>query len=87
MNIGHLFFDNTQRTLEQKIRNAAESFLKRYGHKPQLCLVNPNIMSGKPALLVDGITVKPWRYILPHHFWIGVEDQRELTAEKVDSPL
>lgn len=82
MHTGMLWFDNSQTTLSVKIRKARDYYHKKYGRTPDLCLVHPsmlkdtNLVEEKPALsATEGITVRPYRPVLPGHLWIGVEDQ------------
>ena len=82
MHTGMLWFDNSQTTLSLKIAKATEYYRKKYGRVPDLCLVHPSMLKdarvdeGKPALsATEGITVRPYRPVLPGHIWIGVEDK------------
>ena len=75
MNAGMLWFDNDPKTaLSTKIEKAANYYQKKYGRKPNLCLINPNSLNGEKS--GDGkITIRPYRPVLPGHLWIGVEDK------------
>lgn len=74
MHTGMLWFDNDQKsTLETKIKKAVEYYQKKYGNKPDLCLVHPSMMTG--TIDMDTITVRPYRPVLPGHIWIGIEDK------------
>lgn len=74
MHTGMLWFDNDQKsTLETKIKKAVEYYQKKYGNKPDLCLVHPSMMTG--TIDMDMITVRPYRPVLPGHIWIGIEDK------------
>ena len=93
MNTGMLWFDNDPKTaLSAKIERAVEYYYKKYGRKPNLCLIHPNALAsltgadgtdkkqntGKAAKSVnnkDGVTVRPYRPVLPGHLWIGVEEK------------
>jgi hypothetical protein len=74
MHTGMLWFDNSQATLNTKIQKAVDYYHKKYGHIPDLCLVHPNMLIDA-KLEEDGITVRPYRPVLPGHIWIGVEDE------------
>jgi hypothetical protein len=78
MHTGMLWFDNDPRTtLNLKIQKAVDYYRKKYGKLPTLCLVNPSMMEqGKKQMDVDKLTVRPYRPVMPGHFWIGVEDQK-----------
>jgi len=91
MNAGMLWFDNDPKTaLTAKIERAVTYYQKKYGRKPNLCLIHPSALNGetpedgKPALpeghrdgvsRAEGITIRPYRPVLPGHLWIGVEDK------------
>jgi len=74
MHTGMLWFDDSQITLNMKIQKATEYYHKKYGRIPDLCLVHPNMLKDT-KLEEDGITVRPYRPVLPGHIWIGVEDK------------
>jgi hypothetical protein len=74
MHTGMLWFDDSQTTLTLKIQKAMEYYHKKYGRVPDLCLVHPNMLKDI-KLTEDGITVRPYRPVLPGHIWIGVEDK------------
>ena len=77
MNTGMLWFDNDPSvTLPVKIRKAAVYYQKKFGRAPDLCLVHPGLI-GKSgvSLMLEKITVRAYRPVLPGHFWIGVQDQ------------
>jgi len=84
MNIGMLWFDNSSQTLSQKVKEAAAYYLKKYRLKPNLCLVHPSAIEDTAWGKMDnGITIRPWRPILPGHLWIGVEEMpTQETIEK-----
>jgi hypothetical protein len=75
MNIGMLWYDDDrQRTLEDKVRRAADYYRRKYGQSPNLCLINPQSANGGPQA-VNSIKLQTAANILPHHFWIGVATQ------------
>ena len=81
MNAGMLWFDNDPKTaLSAKIERAADYYYKKYGRKPNLCLIHPKALeapadTGKPDKKKNGVTVRPYRPVLPGHLWIGVEEK------------
>lgn len=89
MNAGMLWFDNDPKTaLAAKIERAADYYKHKYGRDPNLCLIHPSMLpqdgtedkdkpaTGKPAPSAsEGITVRPYRPVLPGHLWIGIEDK------------
>ena len=77
MHKGMLWFDNSSAALNVKIRKATEYYQKKYGRKPDLCLVNPQLFSsgnGSPGA-EPGITVRPSKFVLPDHLWLGIEEK------------
>jgi len=75
MNTGMFWFDNSSTNLAQKIQKAVDYYEQKYGHKPDLCLVNLAVTL--PDSGVGGgmaITVRPSKYVLPGHLWIGIEE-------------
>jgi hypothetical protein len=76
MRSGLLWFDDDPAaTLEDKVRKAAAHYERKYGHRPDLCLVHPPTFGGDGKVeKVDGVTIRPGRSVLPHHFWLGKDD-------------
>ena len=74
MHTGMLWFDDTQSTLDTKIRKAAEDHKKQYGRAPDICRVRPSMMQ-ESAVASEKITVRAYRPVLPGHIWVGVEDK------------
>lgn len=79
MHTGMLWFDNDPRTsLSAKIQKAMEYYSKKFGRAPDLCLVHPSMMEGgEKQTEVGKLIVRPYRSVMPGHFWIGVEDQKK----------
>ena len=83
MHTGMLWFDNSQTTLAMKVQKAVDYYHKKYGRRPDLCLVHPSLIEkDQAALKVNGLTVRPYRPVLPGHIWIGIEDKGDLTEPK-----
>jgi hypothetical protein len=75
MNIGMLWFDNDPKTgLSTKIERAVDHYRQKYGRDPNLCLIHPS-MVGQGTQEDFKISVRPYRPVLPGHFWIGIEDK------------
>jgi hypothetical protein len=70
-----LWFDNSKESMGTKIAKGIEYYEKKYGRKPDLVLVNPQMWDGgKPKRFQLGnIWVQPYRPVLPGHIWIGIE--------------
>jgi hypothetical protein len=80
MNTGMLWFDNDPKTaLMSKIERAVDYYHKKYGRKPNLCLIHPTALENSNEKAkrgkAKGITVRPYRPVLPGHLWIGVEEK------------
>jgi hypothetical protein len=74
MDIGMLWFDNDKKAdLRAKIARAAKYYQNKYGDTPNLCFIHPGMLpengNGSQA---GEIEVRTSNTILPHHFWIGV---------------
>ncbi len=78
MHTGLLWFDNDPRTtLSVKIQKAMDYYNKKFGRKPNLCLVHPSMMEAqKGQIELDKLVVRAYRSVMPGHFWIGSEDQK-----------
>jgi hypothetical protein len=78
MNAGMLWFDNSNTTLAQKIQKAAAYYEKKYGRKPELCLVTSG-MTLPDTGVGEGmpITVRSSKFVLPGHLWLGIEEMPE----------
>jgi hypothetical protein len=74
---GMLWFDNDPRaTLSARIEKAMDYYRKKYGRMPELCLVHPSMMEkNQKQLDIGKLTVRPYKPVLPNHFWIGIEEQ------------
>lgn len=85
MDIGMLWFDNDQQAdLNIKVTRAVTYYQKKYGQKPNLCFVNPCMIStngngseGSNGKLKtnNGIEIRESHSLLPNHFWLGIERQ------------
>ena len=74
MKTGLLFFDNDPKTtFAEKVDKAARLYEAKYGLSPTVCLVNPKALV--PGLEMPTIAVRPFRAVLPHHLWIGIEEK------------
>ena len=78
MHTGMLWFDNSNATVQTKVMKAIAYYMKKYGRKPDLCLMNP-VTIGKETVDIDGLNVRPYRPVLPGHIWIGIEDKETET--------
>jgi hypothetical protein len=80
MQIGLLWFDNDpHRELAAKIEDAARRYREKFGMVPNTCYVNQATWDGQSTVVrgrvaVPALRVIPAGNILPHHFWVGVEE-------------
>lgn len=74
MTTGLMFFDDSDKSLAEKVRAHAARYFGRFGKAPELCLVHPSMLADVQTLEVDKITIRPWRYVMPNNFWLGIEE-------------
>ena len=80
MEQGLLWFDNSNRTLTEKIKIVATGFQRKYGRTPNLVLVNPGMMTEDVTTVAHygvEIHVRPYRPVLPGHLWVGIDEEPE----------
>lgn len=66
------FDDDKKKSLNEKIAQAAEFYAKKYGRKPDTCMVNMLELGGEQSPpMLNGISVGVQNTVLPHHLWIG----------------
>lgn len=64
---GRMYFDDDRlKPLEDKLRQFAEMYQEKTGHRPVLCLVSADQCAEQTE--IDGITVLPARNVRPNHF-------------------
>jgi hypothetical protein len=76
MDIGMLWFDNDPKSdVLSKVIKAAAYYRSKYGRDPNLCFVHPSMI---PEVKTNAgrIAVQANSTVLPHHFWIGVQQQK-----------
>jgi len=75
--IGMLWFDRDPKTtLAVKIERAVQHFKHKYGRVPEFCMVNQEdakTVNMDEVAKACKLIVKPQRYVLPGHLWIGYE--------------
>ncbi len=70
MREGLLWYDaDGKRSASQKIEDAARRYQERFGRAPNCCHVHPEERAEHPT-----VQVVANRHILPHHFWVGVDE-------------
>lgn len=85
MNIGMLWFDNDPKAeIGVKIERAAVYYQQKYGKLPNLCFINPTMLKNgkaeepRPLPQTNGVEVRTSPSVLPNHFWIGVNNPRQV---------
>ena len=80
MNTGMLWFDNDTKTaLNERVVRAVKYYAEKYGRVPNMCMISPTDL--EKEIEIGGVMVRPWRSILPHHMWIGIETGGETEKE------
>ncbi len=75
MDIGLLWFDNDPKSdLASKVIKAAEYYRGKYGEEPNLCFVHPSMLPENKAK-AGAVAIRSNNTVLPHHLWIGVQQQ------------
>ena len=78
MELGMLWFDNvTTDTLEQKVEKAAQSYQKKYGQRPNFCLVHRGALAqlGTDEIIVNDVIVREFRPVILNHLWVGMYEE------------
>jgi len=77
MRTGLLWFDDDPgHTLKDKVLRAAARYEQKLGRAPNLCFVHPSAFDGNGKVeKADAVEVRAGCSILPHHFWIGVDEE------------
>lgn len=70
MEIGLLWYDTADP--KTAIVNAATRYRERFGVVPNACYVHPDTAAPEAVGVVQ---IKPLKTILPHHYWIGMEQR------------
>lgn len=74
MREGKLWFDNDKKTtLREKVERAAAHYRKHKKLDPTVCYVNPAALEGV-ELGETSVEVRSANTVLPHHFWLGIEE-------------
>ena len=75
MQVGMLWFDGDQkRALGERIERAAAYYRSKYGKAANVCFAHPTTLGKKPPTEVAGLKLCANGMILPHHFWLGVDE-------------
>lgn len=58
--------DTPKKSVQEKLDEAVERYLMKFGEAPDLCLVNQKDLTERPDLEVRAV-----EYVRPNHFWVG----------------
>jgi len=77
MQTGMLWFDDSAKTLTEKVTQAAAYYQRKYHQRPNLCLVHPSALKGNPTPKIDDIEIAMGvnGSVLPDHFWLGQSEE------------
>jgi hypothetical protein len=76
MEIGMLWFDDDGRQdLGVKVGRAVDHYRSKYGRTPDLCFAHPRTLGKNPPKKAAGMKLCSSGSVLPHHFWLGIEDR------------
>lgn len=71
MKIGMLWFNSDpEKTVAEKVAEAAEYYLDKYKTEANCCCVHPSMIP-EEGVTVDGIAIKTSKKVIPNHFWMG----------------
>lgn len=74
MDVGMLWFDDTPgRALTVMVQGAMDHYTDKFGSPPDVCFVHPSALTGERSL-DDPIKILIATDVLPHHFWLGVDN-------------
>jgi hypothetical protein len=69
--VGLLWYDDSQIDFAKKVLEAAERYQEKSGARPNRCYVNPECLP-EDRVAADGIKILASPIVLPNHFWVGV---------------
>ncbi len=72
MQIGMLWFDDSPKRPADKIMAAITHYRRKYG-EPNTCYLHPD-MAPSELTAVEGVIIRRAPWMLPHHLWLGREE-------------
>jgi hypothetical protein len=60
------FDDTRKKDPHEKIEEAVERYVAKFGTNPDICLLNAADITN-----YDGLEIKVVEYVRPNHFWVG----------------
>ena len=82
MEIGMLWYDDSPLALKDRVKQAASYYSEKYGQKPNLCLVHPDMLKSDEGK-TNGVVIRKGKGVMPGHFWIGVDEVQPVKRTKV----
>lgn len=77
--VGILWFDDSSRSLKDKVEPAVRRYTEKFGRPPTVCYVHPSALNGSAITLDVGgfpLRVEARRSVLRDHFFVvGEEDE------------
>jgi len=81
MELGLLWYDNSDSSLDSKVAKAAARYRERFGEDPTVCYVHPTMVEP-----VADIQIEPSPRILEHHLWLGREEKAAPDTDRESFP-
>lgn len=75
------FDDSTKKTTVYKIEEAIDAYVRRFGKRPNVVLVNEADVAD-----VQGVLVRPEGFIRRNNFWVGYESDGSAVEPVVEAP-
>ena len=69
-----LWFDESDRSLKDRVQDAATYYADKYGQAPTLCVVHPSMMNGEGDEMGE-LQLHKARSVMPNHFWVGIDEK------------
>jgi hypothetical protein len=69
------FDDTRKKDPHEKIEEAVERYVAKFGNQPDICLLNVVDLTQ-----YDGLEIKVVDYVRPNHFWVGQANPVEQAA-------
>jgi len=74
------FDDTPKKPVTQKIEEAVERYVAKFGSAPNVCLVNVENVAA-----ISGVDVRPVEYVRPNHFWVGRDESLVQPVETAET--
>ena len=72
------FDDTPKKSVTEKIEEAVERYVAKFGETPNVCLVNAANLT-----TYNGLVMKSVDYVRPNHFWVGRDESaRDKSADQ-----